>query len=154
MDYDPIRRGFAEFVGTFALIFIGAGTIMTLDKLLLPATNGNAQAGGVYGALTLVSVALAHGLVIAVMASAVGHISGGHFNPAVTLGFLVTRRIAGGLAAVYWFAQITAAILAALLLRGLLPEAKVDAVNLGVPGLGPGISGGQGVVIEAILTFF
>ena len=66
----------------------------------------------------------------------------------------MTRRLAGRLAAVYWFAQFTAAIIAALLLKGLLPEPKVDAVNLGVPALGPGISGGQGVVIEAILTFF
>src|SRR3954469_4629050 len=105
MDHDPLRRGFAEFVGTFALIFIGAGSIMSLDKLLLPATNGSAQAAGVYGSLTLVSVALAQGLVIAVMASAVGHISGGHFNPAVTLGFLVTRKIEIHLAAAYWFAQ-------------------------------------------------
>src|SRR5213078_3264812 len=111
-----LQRSFAEFVGAFALIFVGAGSII--------ATGGT----------NLTAIALAHGLVIGVMASAVGHISGGHFNPAVTLGFLVTRRIAGGLAAVYWFAQITAAILAALLLRGLLPEAKVDAVNLGVPG--------------------
>src|SRR3954467_8569971 len=109
MDHDPLRRGFAEFVGTFTLIFIGAGSIMTLDKLLLPATNGSAQASGVYGSLTLVSVALAHGLAIGVMASAVGHISGGHFNPAVTLGFMVTRRIEARLAATYWFAQITAA---------------------------------------------
>src|SRR3954453_10781951 len=102
MDYDPIRRGFAEFVGTFALIFIGAGSIMTLDKLLLPATNGNAQAGGAYGALTLVSAPLAHGLVLAVMASAVGHIAGVVFNPAATLGFLITRRLAPSLALVYW----------------------------------------------------
>jgi aquaporin TIP len=133
---DELQRGFAEFVGTFTLIFVGAGSII--------ATGGG----------NLTAIALAHGLVIGVMASAVGHISGGHFNPAVTLGFLVTRRLAGRLAAVYWFAQFTAAILAALLLNGLLPEPQVDAVNLGAPALGPGISGGQGVVIEAILTFF
>src|SRR5690242_21884753 len=92
MDFDPLRRGFAEFVGTFTLIFIGAGSIMTLDKLLLPATNGSAQAVGVYGSLTLVSVALAHGLAIGVMVSAVAHISGGHVNPAVTLRFVFPTR--------------------------------------------------------------
>src|SRR5215471_10692139 len=113
MDHDPLRRGFAEFVGTFTLIFIGAGSILTLTKLLQPATNGSAQAVGVYGSLTLVSVALAHGLATGVMASAVGHISGGHFNPAVTLGFLVTRRIAPSLALVYWSLQLLGAAAAA-----------------------------------------
>ena len=54
----------------------------------------------------ILGVALAHGLAIAIMASAVGHISGGHFNPAVTLGFLVTRRIAPALAGVYWVSQL------------------------------------------------
>jgi aquaporin Z len=154
MDYDPIRRGFAEFVGTFALIFVGAGTIMTLDKLLLPATNGSAQAAGVYGSLTLVSVALAHGLVIAVMASAVGHISGGHFNPAVTLGFLITRRLALSLALVYWSVQFLGATAAALLLKWFYPENVRAVSNLGSPALGAGVSVWQGVVIELVLTFF
>src|SRR3954466_16304996 len=117
MDYDPIRRGFAEFVGTFTLIFIGAGSIMTLDKLLLPATNGSAQASGVYGSLTLVSVALAHGLAIGVPPSAVGHISGGHFHPPVTLGFVITRRLAPSLALVCWSVQLLGATAGAWLLR-------------------------------------
>src|SRR5262245_58475940 len=154
MDHDPLRRGFAEFVGTFTLIFIGAGSILTLDKLLEPATNGNAQALGVYGSLTLVSVALAHGIAIGVMASAVGHISGGHFNPAVTLGFLVTRRIEPVLAVVYWIAQFVGAVVAAALLKWLLPKLLTQPVKLGAPALGPGISGGEGMVIELLLTFF
>jgi len=154
MDYDPIRRGFAEFIGTFALIFVGAGTIMTLDKLLLPATNGSAQAAGVYGSLTLVSVALAHGLVIAVMVSAVGHISGGHFNPAVTLGFLITRRLALSLGLVYWSVQFLGATAAALLLKWFYSENVRAATNLGSPALGAGVSVWQGVVIELVLTFF
>src|SRR3982750_2029644 len=104
MDHDPLRRGFAEFVGTFTLIFIGAGAILALTTLFLPANNGP-PAQGVSGGLTLVAVAFAHGLAIAVMVSAVGHISGGHFNPAITLGFLVTRRIAPSLAVVYWSMQ-------------------------------------------------
>ncbi len=78
LDGDYLRRGVAEFIGTFTLIFVGAGSV------------GFAR--------TLTDVALANGLVIAVFVSAFGFISGGHFNPAVTLGFLVTRRIAPKLA--------------------------------------------------------
>jgi aquaporin Z len=154
MDHDPLRRGFAEFVGTFTLIFIGAGAIMTLDKLLEPATNGSAQASAVYSSLTLVSVAFAHGLAIAVMVSAVGHISGGHFNPAVTLGFLVTRRLAPSLAVVYWSVQLLGATAAALLLRWFYSASVRGTTNLGSPALGSGVSVWQGVVIEGVLTFF
>jgi aquaporin Z len=134
VEYDPIRRGIAEFIGAFALIFVGMASIVFS------------------GASGLISVAFAHGLVIAIMASAVGHISGGHFNPAVTLAFLFTRRIAAPLAAVYVFAQLAGAILGALALRAFFPDqANLDA---GVPVLNPTIDAGQGVAIEAILTFF
>jgi aquaporin TIP len=154
MDFDPLRRGFAEFVGTFTLIFIGAGSILTIAKLVAPATNGSAQAMGVYGSLTLVAVALAHGLAIAVMASAVGHISGGHFNPAVTLGFLITRRLAPTLALVYWSLQLLGATAAALLLKWFYPASIRATTHMGAPSLGSGISVWQGVVIEGVLTFF
>jgi aquaporin Z len=124
----------AEFVGTFALIFVGMGSIVFA------------------GQTGLVGVALAHGLVIAIMASAVGHISGGHFNPAVTFGFLVTRRIVPSLAAVYWAAQLAGAVLGALALRATFPsEANLDS---GVPVLHETIGAGSGVLLEAILTFF
>ena len=79
LERDYLRRGAAEFIGTFALIFVGAGSVAF--------------------ARTLTDIALAHGLVIVVFVSALGFISGGHFNPAVTLGFLVTKRIAPVLAA-------------------------------------------------------
>jgi aquaporin TIP len=78
---ETFRRSVAEFVGTFALVFIGAGSIMS--------------GGG------LVGVALAHGLILAIMVTSLGHVSGGHFNPAVTFGFLITRRIKPLLAASY-----------------------------------------------------
>jgi aquaporin TIP len=136
VNRDALQRGFAEFVGAFTLIFVGAGSII--------ATQGH----------DLTAIALAHGLAIGVMASAVGHISGGHFNPAVTLGFLVTRRIEPVLAVVYWIAQFAGAVVAAALLKWLLPKPLTDPVNLGAPALGPGISGGEGMVIELILTFF
>ena len=153
MDYDPLRRGFAEFVGTFALIFIGAGSILTFAKLFAPAINGP-QAQDIYGGLTLVGVALAHGLAIAVMVSAVGHISGGHFNPAITLGFFITRRIALELAVVYWSVQFAAAAAASALLRWIYDDTPRRLTNLGAPALGGGVSTWQGVVIEIVLTFF
>ena len=134
MEHDAFRRGVAELIGTFALIFVGMGSIAFIQSNLL------------------VGVGLATGLTIAVMASAVGHISGGHFNPAVTLGFLVTRRMEPALAVVYWVAQLAGAILGALALRALFPsEANLDA---GVPVLNPTINSFQGVMLEALLTFF
>jgi len=88
------------------------------------------------------------------MVCAAGPISGGHINPAVTLGFLVTKRIEPLLAVVYWVAQFGGAILAALLLKWVIPNGAESASSLGVPALGSGIGKGQGVVIEAVLTFF
>jgi MIP family channel proteins len=154
MDHDPLRRGVAEFVGTFTLIFAGAGSILTIAKALAFSTAPNVAALDFYSGLTLVGVALANGLAIAVMVSAVGHISGGHFNPAITLGFFVTRRIAPSLAVVYWSMQFAGAAAAAALLRWLFPESARRITNLGAPGLASGVSVWQGLVIELVLTFF
>src|SRR2546428_14161726 len=84
------RKGVAEFIGAFTLIFIGAGAI-------LPA--------GSTSTLDLLLVALAHGLAVGVMVSAPAHVSGGHFNPAVTFGALVSRTISPRLAVVSWVPQ-------------------------------------------------
>ena len=134
---DALRRGAAEFVGAFALVFVGAGAIL--------AAGPTAEPG-------IVGIALAYGLVVAVMVSAVGHISGGHFNPAITLGFLVTGRLAPLLALVYWIAQFAGAIGAAALLRWIF-AGEMEA-SLGAPVLNPGIQPEAGLLIEAILTFF
>jgi aquaporin TIP len=154
MDHDPLRRGFAEFVGTFTLIFVGAGAVLSITKAVEPALRAGPPAVSVYGGLTLISIAFANGLAIAVMASAVGHISGGHFNPAVTFGFLITRRLAPSLAVVYWSMQFAAATAAASLLRWFYPETTRNLTNLGAPGLGGGVSVWQGLVVEMVLTFF
>jgi MIP family channel proteins len=134
---DAFRRGAAEFIGAFALIFVGAGAVIAAGPTVEPGVVG---------------VALASGFVIAVMVSAVAHISGGHFNPAITLAFLVTGRLAPLLAIVYWVAQFAGAIGAAALLRWIFAD---DAEgNLGSPVLNPGIQPEAGLLVEAILTFF
>src|SRR2546428_10874105 len=89
------RKGVAEFVGAFTLIFIGAGAFISS------------------GATDLLLIALAHGLAIVVMASARAHISGGHFNPAVSLGALVGRQSSMRLALLYWVWQLLGATVAA-----------------------------------------
>ncbi len=121
----------AEFIGTFALIFIGAGALAI-------------------GSANLVGVALAHGLVIVVFIYAYGHISGTHINPAVTLGLLIAGEIEFVAAIGYWVVQFLGGILGALLLNILLP----DPGDLGVTILAEGVTPVQGLVIEIVLTFF
>jgi aquaporin TIP len=134
MENDILRRSAGEFVGTFALVLIGAGAIMSGAEL--------------------VGVAFAHGLVIAVMVSSLGHITGGHFNPAVTFAFFVTRRIEPLLAAAYWIAQFAGAALAALLLLWIYPTDRTDPTHLGAPSVNDAVSLGAGFVVEMLLTFF
>src|SRR5262245_29361737 len=135
---DLWRRSFVELLGAFALVFVGAGTIMSIGP--------QADAGAL-------DVALATGLTIGVMVCAVGHISGGHFNPAITFGSLVTRRMGVILGVAYIVAQLLGSVLAALLLRWTFPAANRDAANLGAPSVHT-IDIGPALVIEALLTFF
>ncbi|MBI2495652.1 MAG: aquaporin [Candidatus Omnitrophica bacterium] len=136
-----IREGaVAEGIGTFALCFIGAGAICT-----------NQWSGG---ALGLLGIAIAHGTVLAVMISALGHISGGHFNPAVTLGVLIANKIDGRRTLVYILAQLVGAVAAGYLLRFIVPEQAWQPVHLGTPGLSAGVTIVQGMLVETILTFF
>src|SRR5437879_8554731 len=111
-------------------MFFGAGSICT-DQYLHGA-----------GGLGLLGIALAHGLAIAVMVSALGHISGGHFNPAVTFAFALTKRIALPLAGVYVVAQLAGASLAALLLNWIYSAAVRGPAHLGAPALGATTSPG------------
>ncbi len=137
------QKALAEFVAAFALIFIGAGAVVV-------------AAGGGGGSAGLVGVALAHGLVLAVMVSVIGHISGGHVNPAVTIGAWVTGQIKTGLAGVYILAQLAGGTAGALVLRLALPKAIWDPATLGAPTVSHrlGITNAEAVVIEAVLTFF
>ena len=129
----------AEFIGTFTLIFIGVGAIAA-DHI----TGGK---------LGLTGIALAHGLAIAVMASATGAISGGHLNPAVTIGLWSARKISAANAITYILAQCSGAIFAAVLIKAAVPADVLTAVNMGTPAVGEGITPNMALVTEIILTF-
>ncbi|MBI3997436.1 MAG: aquaporin [Armatimonadetes bacterium] len=134
------KAALAELIGTFTLIYIGAGAIVA-----------DALTGGQVG---LVGIALAHGLAIATMVAAAGHLSGGHFNPAVTAAFVATGRLPAASGVAYWVAQLIGGSLGAFFLGAAFPEAVRMATALGTPALASGVTAGDGIVVEAILTFF
>ena len=140
MAQAPWKPLLAEVIGTFTLIFAGAGAIIA----------DQATKGGV----GLLGIALAHGLAIAVMVSALGVVSGGHFNPAVTCGFLAARRMKVGRGVAYIIAQLIGATLGAFALRIAYPAAAAAATHLGTPALSADTSAGAGILLEAIGTFF
>jgi MIP family channel proteins len=135
---DTGKAAVAEFVGTFALVFFGAGSVIL-------SLNGQ---------LDLVGVALAHGLVIAVMVFQMAHLSGGVFNPAIQVTLWVTGRVSGSRTAVAVGAQFGGAIVGAFMLRFLVPRSLFDAAAGGTPQLGVGISPGKAILMEAVGTFF
>ena len=144
-DRDLWKAAVAEFFGPFALVFAGVGAIISTQNL---GDGGN-----------LVAVALAHGLAIGLMVAAVGAISGGHLNPAVSISMLVTGEIGVTRAVAYIVAQLLGATAAAGVLTLIFPALgdlgrNNPGVNLGVPALGPDVSIVSGLITEAVLTFF
>jgi len=136
---DAWRHFIAEFIGTFALVFVGGGAIITSPTL---------QGQGI-----VLNIAFAHGLILALLVTATMRVSG-HLNPAVTAGFLVTRRIEPTMAVVYWIAQLTGAIIAAYALQALYPATVAAATRLGGQSISADTSLLQAIVLEAIATFF
>ncbi|MGC2329858.1 MAG: aquaporin [Candidatus Acidiferrales bacterium] len=137
------QRLAAEFIGTFVVLFIAAGAICT-DQYL--------RAAGQPGAGPL-GCALAYGLATGVMVGALGHISGGHLNPAVTIGYWVTKRLGTIESLSYGIAQLLGAALGAYLLSLILPESIWRPVSLGAPDLASDFTRLHGMALEAALTF-
>jgi MIP family channel proteins len=135
----PAREFVAEFLGTFALTFVGGAAIMQ-------TRNADVGAG-------LVEVALAHGLILFVMVSALMKISG-NFNPAVSLGLLVTGRISPAQAGTFIVGQFTGSIIAALSLKALFPAALWEASRGTRQMVSLDVSTGQAFALEAIATAF
>jgi MIP family channel proteins len=129
---NKLRPLLAEFIGTFALIFVGIGSVKTAGHDVL-------------------AVALAHGLTIAAFVSATLHISGGQLNPAVTFGLVCGGHMAPVEALRYWAAQLLGGVAAALICLGLFNR---DVIVNGTPQLAIDLTPVQGIVVEAILTFF
>jgi MIP family channel proteins len=135
-----LRRSLAEAVGTFALVFIGCASISS--RYFNEANYG------------ILGIALAQAIVMSVMVTATMAISGGHLNPAVTIGLLVARRTSGRTAAAYIVAQLVGAVFGALLLKYIWPVNLTRSVSLGTPTIAGNVLLTQAIGIEAVLTFF
>lgn len=128
-----VKRMVAEGVGTFGFMFAGCGTLMVIERFP--------------GSVHAMSVPLVFGAAVGAMIYAVGHISGAHFNPAVTLGFAVAKRFPAREVIPYWMAQTAGALTAIALLWGILPEGAHYGETL------PSVSPIKAVLFEAALTY-
>lgn len=131
-----LRRASAEGLGTYGLVTAGCGAIMVNDQT---------------GALGHLGVALTFGLIIMVMIAAIGHLSGAHFNPAVTIAFAWTRHFAWRDVPVYILSQLVGAVLGALTLRALL--GNVANVGMTIPANSVVQAFGIEVLLTAVLMF-
>jgi aquaporin Z len=134
-----LRPLVAEFVGTFFLVFAGVAAIVT-----------NTYRDGSVG---LLGIAAAHGLALAVAVSATMNLSGGHLNPAVTIGLWSVGRIQLRAAGLYVLAQLLGALVAALAVKAFFPSMAASVAALGTPKLATDVTLFEGILIEAILTF-
>ncbi|MGR3177857.1 MAG: aquaporin [Candidatus Anammoxibacter sp.] len=135
------KKYVAEFIGTFALIFIGAGACCADYYLTQSGAPG-------YG---LLGIAIAFGFVVVAVAYSLGYISGAHINPAVTVSMVVSNRMDAQTGFMYIFSQLGGAAFGGFLLKILFPAAI--AVNLGTCSLGSGVTILQAITMEAVITF-
>ncbi len=143
-----VKAWVAEAVGTFALVFSGVLSISAIHIVNPISGDISTNAPPLN---TLTSLGLAYGLALAVMVAALGPVSGGHFNPAVTFGFVITGRTPVLTGVAYVAAQLAGAVAATLLITNLFNEAAVFDTT---PDLGPHTSYKAGIALEAVATFF
>lgn len=139
-----LRAGTAEGIGTFLLVLAGTAVATA-------ATQHRTIAGGAADSL---AVALAFGLALAALVSALGHVSGAHLNPAVTLGLAATGKFPARYVPAYLIAQLAGAVLAALAVWAMFGDAARSAAALGAPAPAAGVGAGQAFLAEALITFF
>ena len=129
-----VKKSLAELIGTFTMVFAGCGSVMVAERFP--------------GTLSHTVIAVVFGLAVAVMIYAVGHISGAHFNPAVTLAFAAARHFPFEEVVAYWASQITGAVLAIVVLKAILPVGQTYGATF------PAVPWAQALGWEVILTFF
>jgi MIP family channel proteins len=142
--YSRPQKLLAELVGTFAVVLVSAGAVCA-DAYLRSTLRGSG--------LGPLGLALFYGAAYAAGVAALGRVSGAHFNPAVTIGHWVTRRIGPFDTVTYFAAQLTGACAAGYLLRAAVPQSVASAAMLGTPDLAAGITRGPAMLIEAAMTF-
>ncbi|KAK3088627.1 hypothetical protein FSP39_021464 [Pinctada imbricata] len=129
------RAVLAEFIGTLLFVFLGCASAVPIGDSIQPT----------------IKIAFAFGLAIMSLIQMFGHVSGGHFNPAVSIGLAVIAGITPIRAAAYTLAQIAGAIIGGLILKGVTPIQHQD--KLAVTSVGADVNAGQGLGVEIILTF-
>ncbi|HEX9044428.1 MAG TPA: aquaporin [Candidatus Limnocylindrales bacterium] len=138
MDRKLVAALVGEGFGTFLFVFIGAGSIVL---------------GGVLGSpSSLVAVALAHGIALAVVVTAFAAVSGGHINPAVTVAIWISGGIEAVTGVLYVVAQLLGAAVAGFLLRAVFAESAWQPSILGIPAMMSGIDPTTGLVLEIVMT--
>ena len=144
--YSLTQKLFAEFIGTFAVVFFAMGAICA-DEFLRSTGQG---------AITTLGLALAYGIAVGVMVTALAHISGGHLNPAITIGFWVTKRLSTTLTLLYWIVQILGAVAAAYLIAAIVPDApwRPEAMTAINPALALDFTRLHAMLLEGVMTFF
>jgi MIP family channel proteins len=141
--YGLLQKLAAEFIGTFAVVFVAAGAVCA-DRYLQSQTQPS------FG---LIGVALAYGLATAVMVTSFAHVSGGHLNPAVTIALWVTRRQGTLRSLFYCVAQLLGSLLAAYLLLAIVPEQVWRPIGMGTPDLATDFTRLHAMLLEGALAF-
>ncbi len=138
----PNTKYVAEFLGTFMLVFVGAGAICADYYMKMAGGQG----------IGLVGISAAFGFVVIAAIYATSYISGAHINPAVTISFWIGKRMDANTAVFYIISQLSGAVVAGYFLKILFPDA-VSTVFLGACAIGDGVSTGRAVFMEAVITF-
>lgn len=139
---DNYRQYLVELIGTFMLVFIGAGSICADFYMKMDGGSG----------IGILGTSAAFGLIVVAVIYATSYVSGAHINPAVTVSFWITKRMDGNTAVLYIISQLLGATIAGYFLRILFPDA-VSTVFLGSCALREGVGVGSAIFMESILTF-